>query len=71
MSKLKLYVRTGGWRWTLRARNGRIIGASTQAYKRRADAFRNIKRVIGIDYLSFGVNPRDSSWEEFVWSIDR
>ena len=35
----------GKWRWTLKAENGRVIGASSQGYKRRADCLLNIRRV--------------------------
>ena len=35
----------GKWRWTLKADNGRTIGASSQGYMRRADCLRNIYRV--------------------------
>lgn len=35
----------GMWRWTLRARNGKIIADSSESYKRRADAMRMCKRI--------------------------
>lgn len=34
-----------GWRWRLRARNGRIIGASSEAYRVRARAIDNFIQV--------------------------
>lgn len=34
-----------GWRWRLLARNGRIIGASSEAYRTRAGAMANFERV--------------------------
>lgn len=36
-----------GWRWTLRARNGRTIGASSESYRRRPDCIRNFHQVTG------------------------
>lgn len=38
----------GEWRWTLRSRNQRIIGASTEGYKKRAAALRNLRAVTGL-----------------------
>jgi hypothetical protein len=32
------------WRWKRTAPNGPIVGASTEAYKRRTDAIRNFRR---------------------------
>ena len=46
MSKLKVKKDgRGKWRWTLKADNGRIIGASSQGYVRRTDCLQNIYRV--------------------------
>lgn len=37
-----------GWRWQMRdAKNGRVIGASTEAYVRQAACLRNLERVTG------------------------
>lgn len=45
---IRVYRRKG-WRWQMRdARNGRIIGASTEAYMRRSSCLRNLERVTGI-----------------------
>jgi uncharacterized protein YegP (UPF0339 family) len=36
------------WRWTVRhAVNGKTIGASSEAYKRRGDAIKNLKQLTG------------------------
>jgi uncharacterized protein YegP (UPF0339 family) len=35
----------GEWRWTLRARNGKIIADSSESYKSRATAVRMCKRI--------------------------
>lgn len=41
--------RSKGWRWQMRdARNGRVIGASTEAYMRQSSCLRNLERVTGI-----------------------
>lgn len=45
----------GEWRWSLKARNGRIVGASTESYRGRGGALRNLERVTG-----FEVNDRGS-----------
>ncbi len=34
----------GEWRWRRTASNGRIVGASTQGYKNRADCIANAQR---------------------------
>jgi len=33
----------GEWRWTRRAANGEIIGASTEGYKNRSDCVANAR----------------------------
>jgi uncharacterized protein YegP (UPF0339 family) len=38
----------GKYRWRVTASNGKIIGASTQGYSRRADALANIDELTGI-----------------------
>ena len=41
--------RSRGWRWQMRdARNGKIIGASTEAYMRQAACLNNLERVTGV-----------------------
>ena len=43
-----------GFRWRLREhRNARIIGASSEAYRDRADCVRNIARVTGLNLAPF------------------
>ena len=34
----------GEWRWTRKARNGRIVGSSSEGYKNRADCVQNARR---------------------------
>ena len=46
---ITLYRASDGWRWQMRdARNSKIIGASSEAYKRRAGARENLCRVTGV-----------------------
>ena len=45
---IRLY-RSRGWRWQMRdARNGRVIGASTEGYMRQSACVRNLFRVTGV-----------------------
>ena len=37
----------GKWRWTYKARNGRIIDSSSQGFSTRSNAIRNAWAVIG------------------------
>lgn len=34
----------GDWRWQRKAPNGRIVGASTEGYRNRADCVANARR---------------------------
>ena len=44
--KLKYYQdRKGDWRWTLYARNGSVVGASSEGYKTKAKAVANFAAV--------------------------
>jgi|PlaIllAssembly_1097288.scaffolds.fasta_scaffold641945_2 uncharacterized protein YegP (UPF0339 family) len=39
---------SGEWRWTISSeKNGKIVGASTEGYKKRADVFKNVNLVCG------------------------
>ena len=40
---IEVYKKYWRWRWRVTATNGRIIGASTQGYKRRVDCIDNIE----------------------------
>jgi uncharacterized protein YegP (UPF0339 family) len=41
--KIEIYRdRKREWRWRIKARNGRIIGASSEGFERRARAKRNL-----------------------------
>lgn len=45
-----------GWRWTIRARNGRIVGASSEAYRNRSACFQNLNTVTGLSMaMPYGV----------------
>lgn len=42
--------RDDGWRWQMRdARNGRVIGASTEGYARQTACLKNLERVTGVN----------------------
>lgn len=54
---ITLYREHGVWRWTMRdARNGRIIGASTEGYCTRKTCLANISRIIGHEIVVKGRN---------------
>lgn len=40
----EIYQTVAGWRWRRTARNGRVVGASTEAYSNRADCISNARR---------------------------
>lgn len=42
--------RKGEWRWTLKHRNGRIVGASTEGYKRKPACLKNLELVTGLSW---------------------
>ena len=45
MDKWTFYVDPrSDWRWTRTALNGRIVGASTEGYRNRADCVTNARR---------------------------
>jgi uncharacterized protein YegP (UPF0339 family) len=45
MDTWKIYQDAAGeWRWTRTASNGKVVGASTEGYKNRADCVANAKR---------------------------
>ena len=45
MDKWNIYQDASGqWRWTRTAANGKIVGASTEAYHNRADCVANAQR---------------------------
>jgi uncharacterized protein YegP (UPF0339 family) len=44
---LKIYKDTAGdWRWRIVSRNGRIIAASTEGYRRKRSAIANLKGIL-------------------------
>ncbi len=42
--KWEIYSTTAGWRWRRTARNGNIVGASTEAYSSKANCIANAQR---------------------------
>ena len=45
--RITVYRAEDGWRWNYRAKNGRIMADSGEAYRRRADCLRGVERVCG------------------------
>lgn len=45
-------TRRGQWRWRLRARNGKLVACSGEAYRRRADCMAAIDLVRATDYAT-------------------
>lgn len=48
--ELKIYKVRGEWRWRVKARNGKIVAASSESFKRRAGAENNLRRTV--EYLT-------------------
>ena len=48
----EIYHHHDGWRWRRKARNGDIVGASTEAYVNKSDCIANAKR------NGMGCNPQ-------------
>lgn len=44
--KFELYKSKNGWRFRLRARNGRIVANSGESYRRRVDAMKAVTLVM-------------------------
>lgn len=44
--ELKIYKVHGEWRWRVKARNGKIVAASSESFKRRAGAEKNLRRTV-------------------------
>jgi len=42
--KWEIYQTTAGWRWRRIAANGKIVGASTEAYSSKANCISNAER---------------------------
>lgn len=40
----EIYTTPGGWRWRRTASNGRIVGASTEAYVNKSNCIENARR---------------------------
>lgn len=60
---IRVYREHGTWRWQMRdARNGRIIGASSEGYVRRAACLANLSRVTGCEIV-IGTRERKYNYE--------
>jgi uncharacterized protein YegP (UPF0339 family) len=56
------------WRWTLRGPNGRIIGASSEGFRKRANCAANFRQVTG----TTPARDRDrGKWEQANWMATR
>lgn len=44
--KLTIYKTATGWRWRVKARNGRIVAASSEAFASRFNAQRNLRATL-------------------------
>ena len=53
------------WRWQMTARNGERIGSSTEFYRRRIDAIRNLTVVTGFVVPNLG--PRRLG--RYCWTV--
>lgn len=51
------------WRWTIKARNGRIVGASSEGYHDRRRAFENLRLVTSVRILAL---PSEARAQRFV-----
>lgn len=59
MPELEMYqTKDGGWRWRVKAANGRIIAAASEAYTRREDAIENA-HLVGDFFAGYGINEDD------------
>jgi len=47
---LQFYKSASGWRWRLRAANGKIIGASTEAYRHGKNCVKNFVFLTGYGF---------------------
>lgn len=50
--------RQQAWRWRLRARNGRIVAAAGEGFRRRCDCVRSATLVLRCSELHIAVEPR-------------
>lgn len=63
-TKIALYKTKGGWHWRMTdVRNGKIIGASTESYKRRIDCVRNLDRVGKVGVHSWPAAHAKGDWD--------
>jgi uncharacterized protein YegP (UPF0339 family) len=53
--KFEIYQAEDGFRWRLRARNGKIIADGAEAYKRASAALRMIMKITDIDHKKLRV----------------
>ena len=63
--KIRVYKDTAKqWRWTIKRNYSKhIVGASTEGYRRKADALKNLTLITGLEFPPF-------SGSVFDWSIN-
>lgn len=52
-SEVTVYKARDGWRWRLRAANGRIVAVSGEAFANKWNA----ERAVHVAYIAFGSSP--------------
>jgi uncharacterized protein YegP (UPF0339 family) len=66
-TRVELFKMPKGWRWRMTdARNGKIIGASTESYSRRIDAVRNLDRVGAVALDAYHAAYEEGDWQGTV-----
>lgn len=63
-------TQAGEWRWRMRAPNGRVVAAASEAYKKRMGAVENATVVTGFEFpkvsrtrlVEFGFTIRKPMW---------
>lgn len=68
-TRIELYLSTDGWRWRTKAKNGRIIAASTEACTRRSRAVANLLRVHGLVLADAWINRENGRMTFAQWDL--
>lgn len=61
--KLIIWKAKDGWRWHVKARNGKIIAESGESYKRRATMLNTIQKLASCLWDGVEIEDR-KDWEE-------
>lgn len=65
-TKVELYKTPKGWRWRMADSNGKVIGASTESYRRRIDCVKNLARVGSVGVNSWPVAYSKGDWQKLI-----